>query len=84
MGTKQETVQFKCLENRRVVGIFSRRGHFYTPDPNFPAKHSDYRLRAQAARLGGGGGGTGRPRLRLWRLPWPTGGTQAFSQVLLT
>lgn len=25
------------------MGIFSHHGHFYTSDPNFPAKHSDYR-----------------------------------------
>lgn len=59
MGKKQETLQFKGLENQRVVGISSHHGQFYTPDP--PSQ-----LRAQITGLGarelgwGGEGGAGK------------------------
>lgn len=51
MGKKQKTLQFKCLENQRVVEIFSHHDHLYAPNPNFPAKRTDRRLWGQEAPL---------------------------------
>lgn len=80
MGKQQETLQFKGLENQRVVGIFSHHGQFYTPDPTsqLSAQITGLGARAWLGRWGGGGqgrgfgGSPGHP------------GSQAFSQVFLT
>lgn len=71
MGKKQETLQFKGLENQRVVGIFSHHGQFYTPDPTSQLSSQITGLGAREHGWRGEGGG--RARQRFWRLPWPPG-----------
>lgn len=81
MGKKQETLQFKGLENQRVVGISSHHGQFYTPDPTSQLSAQITGLGAREHGWGGGGGG-GQGRGFRGSPGHP--GTQAFSQVFLT